>query len=38
MPFYENATTLIRANLEAIQDGRKAKAVAIGDQSTPAGA
>ena len=30
MPFYENATTLIRANLEAIQDGRKAKAVARG--------
>jgi hypothetical protein len=30
MPLYENAASLICANLEAIQSGRKAKAVAIG--------
>jgi hypothetical protein len=30
MPLYENAAALIRANLEAIQSGRKAKAIAIG--------
>jgi hypothetical protein len=30
MPLYENAVALIRANLEIIQSGRKAKAVAIG--------
>jgi hypothetical protein len=29
MPLYENAVASIRANLEAIQSGRKAKAVAI---------
>ena len=30
MPLYENAVALIRANLETIQSGRKARAVAIG--------
>jgi hypothetical protein len=30
MPLYANAAALIRANLQTIQDGRKAKAVAIG--------
>jgi hypothetical protein len=30
MPLYENAASLIRANLETIQSGRKVKAVAIG--------
>jgi hypothetical protein len=30
MPLYENAAALIRANLETIQSGRKARAVAIG--------
>lgn len=30
MPLYANAAALIRANLETIQSGRKAKAVAIG--------
>jgi hypothetical protein len=30
MPLYENAAALVRANLETIQSGRKARAVAIG--------
>jgi hypothetical protein len=30
MPLHENATALIRANLEIIQSGRKARAVVIG--------
>jgi hypothetical protein len=30
MPLYENAAAQIRANLETIQSGRKARAVAIG--------